>query len=101
MDNRIRKMRETTDELGGEKGYFFSFENLDSEPIALAGWTVDPKKGKQSLILTIVNGEPEQLEHLLSVYNEAKEFAERFDLHEITFLFEQYALNENIDIICD
>lgn len=101
MDNRIRKLRETVSELEGAKGYFFWFQNIDGDTIANVSWCVSTSKGKQWLILEINNGEQEQLANLVTTYLGAKPFAERFDLHMITFLFEKFAQNENIDIICD
>lgn len=101
MDIRMARLRETTIELNGTKGHFFNFEKSDRHIIAYAVWYVSTNTGKQSLQLTIQHGEPEQLRKLLETYFKAKVFAEKFDLHMITHLFEQYAFNENLDIICD
>ena len=101
MDNRIRRLYESIAEHGGCKGYFFHFENMDSKNIALVSWCVNPKTGYQSFALEIEDGEPEQLRDLLNTYLSAKQFAECFDLRTITFLFEQYAENEDIEIICE
>lgn len=101
MDIRMGKLRETTVELDGTKGYFFWFQNIEGDTIANVAWYVSVRKGKQLLALDIRNGEPEQLRKLLDVYFGAQLFANQFDLDMITFLIEQYARNENLDIICD
>lgn len=98
MDIRISKLREGTVECGGTKVYHFHFENCQSEGIADVSWYVDENTGNQLLVIDIVHGEPEQLRKLLETYFEAKTFAEQFDIDMITFLFEQYALNEGFDI---
>lgn len=99
MDKTMRKLRESMVEDGGSKGYFFHFENDDGNDLAVVIWYVHPKTGKQSLVLEIEHGEIEQLAHLLDSYYGAKVFANLFDLEMITFIFEQYAKNENLDII--
>lgn len=101
MDCRIKTMREKAIELKEGKAYFFHFENIDSEQLAVVIWHVKVSTGKQVFTLSIDNGELEQLRDLFITYLSAKQFAERFDLDMIIFLFEQYAQNENIDIICD
>ena len=101
MDIRIRTLNEKAVEYKATKSYFFDFKNSDGKEIANVTWIVDVKEGKQLLTLDIIHGEPEQLRKLLDVYFGAKVFAELFDLDMITFLIEQYACNENLDIICD
>ena len=101
MDNRIRKMRETMGEFLESKVYFFHFENADGHEIATVIWFVYPNRGKQSLVLRMDGGELTQLRDLFVTYFSAKQFAERFDIDMITFLLEQYAENENIEIICE
>lgn len=101
MDNRIRIMRESVAEHEGSKGYFFYFENANRQTIASVIWYVHPMTDTQSLVLNIENVETEQLRDLLITYLSAKQFADRFDLAMITVLIEQYARNENLDIICD
>lgn len=101
MDVRINKLVETTLECKGSKGHFFYFRNLDGDDIAVVSWCTYLRLGRQSLTIEIKNGEYKQLMRLVNVYLGAKVFAEQFDLDMITFLFEQFAQNENIDIICD
>lgn len=99
MDNRIRKLRETTSQLKDAKGHFFWFQNLDGDTIASVSWCVNVSKGKQWLVLEINNGEQEQLANLVTTYLGAKPFAERFDMEMIKFMFEHYARIEHIEII--
>ena len=101
MDNRIRKMRESVGEYLESKVYFFHFENADGHEIATVIWFVYPNRNKQSLVLRMDGGEPLQLMRLFTTYFSAKQFAERFDLDMVTFLFEQFSENEDIEIICD
>lgn len=101
MDIRIKMMRESMAEHGCTKWYYFYFENVDNEIIAAVIWRVNPMKGTQSFVLHTHNGHHEQLKDLVNTYLGAKVFAERFDLDTITFLFEQYAENENLEIIFD
>ena len=101
MDVRMKKLVETTLECKGSKGHFFYFRNLDGDDIAVVSWCLHKRLGSQSFTLEIENGEPEQLMRLVNTYLGAKTFAERFDIDMITFLFEQYAENENIEIIVD
>ena len=101
MDNRIRTMRESVVEHEGSKGYFFYFENVNRQTIASVIWYVHPMTDTQSLALNIGNVETEQVRGLLITYYSARKFAERFDLDAIMFLFDQYANNENIEIICE
>lgn len=101
MDIRMAKLVEVTLEYDEVKGYFFHFKNLDNDDISVISWTVNTRTGKQSFRLRIEYGESEQLTKLLNTYLGAKLFAKQFDLYMIKFLFEQYAQNENIDIICD
>ena len=101
MDIRIRRMRECIEEYDGAKEYLFYFQNLDNDDIAVISWMVSERTGKQLLSLRIEYGESEQLIDLLKTYISAKPFAESFDLETVKFLFEQYAENENIEIICE
>lgn len=101
MDNRIRTMRESVVEYEGSKGYFFYFENANRQTISSVIWYVHPMTDTQSLALNIENVEMEQVRGLLITYYAARKFGERFDLDAIMFLFEQYANNEGIEIICE
>ena len=101
MDNRIMIMRESMTEINGKKAYFFHFENCLRKEIALVSWFVSPDEEKQSLCLSIEHGEIDQLTNLLNTYFTAKTAANTFDRHELTFIFEQYARNEKLDIIWD
>lgn len=98
MDIRMRKLVEVTLEYDEVKGYFFHFKNLDNDDISVISWIVNTRTDNQSFRLRIEHGESEQLTRLLNTYLRAKPFAERFDLGMVTFLFEQYALNENLYI---
>lgn len=101
MDNRIGKLYETAHEICDFKSYYFHFKSNDDEDIAIVIWDVCPSTGKQLFELDILNGEPVQLRDLLIAYLSAKQFAEHFDFEAVTFIFEQFAVNEDIEIICE
>lgn len=101
MDTKIKRLRESMIEINGKQVYLFHFENRFKEEIATVNLFVSPDENKQSIVLSIYHGEIEQLEHLLHFYVEAKAAAKRFDIGLVTYLFEQYARNENLYIDCD
>lgn len=101
MDTKIKRLRESMTDVNGRQAYFFHFENRFKKEIALVSWFVSPDENKQSIVLSIEHGEIEQLEPLLHFYVAAKTAAKRFDIGLVTYLFEQYARNENLYIDCD
>lgn len=101
MDNKIMIMRESTETLPGMKVYCFYFGNALRKRIALVRWFVSQEEDEQSLVLEIEHGGIDQITNLLNTYFTAKKAANSFDRHELTFIFEQYARNEKLDIIWD
>lgn len=101
MDNRIGKLYETSHEICDFKSYYFHFKSNDDEDIAIVIWDVCTSTGNQLFELDILNGEPAQLRDLLITYLSAKQFAEHLDLGSVTFIFEHFANNEGIEIICE
>lgn len=100
MKTRYTKLVESTHDEEFCRVYFFKFRDSEDNTQASVMWYVSKREEMhyQNMIIEIEGGDDYQIKELIDVYLEARVSGERFDIGNVNFIFEQYALNEDIDI---
>ena len=100
MKTRYTKLVESIYEDDNCRVYYFKFRISDDNTQACVMWYVSKQEEMpyQNMTIDIKGGDDDQIRELISAYLDARVGGERFDIGDVHFIFEQYALNEGFDI---
>ena len=100
MKTRYTKLVESIHDEELCRAYYFKFRDSEGNTQACVMWYVSKREEMQyqNMIIEIEGGDDGQIKELISAYLEARVSGERFDVGDVHFVFEQYALNEGFDI---
>lgn len=100
MKTRYTKLVESIHDEELCRAYYFKFRDSYDNTQAYVMWYVSKREEMpyQSMTIEIEGGDDDQIRELISAYLEARVSGERFDIGDVHFIFEQYALNEGFDI---